>query len=236
MNTWALKLIATVILVMSAVYSYAKFGPGLPISSVITQKNELFTVTGEGKVTVVPDTAIVNLGIQVEQANVKSAQSQANAVINKMISDLKSLGIKDKDIKTSNYSIYPRYDKPNSYQVNVSVSVTVRDLDKINQVIDTATADGANSVGGVQLTVDEDKQKELLNQARSLAIKEAKTKAESLAQAAGMTLGKIINIQEGSNNPRPIYALEMMKADSATNIQPGSTDVTSSITLSYETR
>ena len=248
MNSWYLKLMAAGILVFAAVFSYGKFGPGIPITSVVTQKQELFSVTGEGKVTVVPDTAIVSLGITLNKPTVKAAQNGVNAVISEITKSLKALGIDAKDIKTSNYSIYPQYDyqttggnRISGYQVSANLTVKVREFDKVNQVVDEATAKGANNVGGIQLTVDETKQKELLQQARELAVKDAKSKAESLASAAGMTLGKIVNIQEDYGNfPRPImnYGAGMLAADSVakTNIEPGSTDVTTSVTLFYETR
>lgn len=222
-----------------AVFAFAKWGPSIPISSVVSQKNDFFTVTGEGKVTVVPDTAIVSLGITLNKPTVKAAQDQVNSVISEITKSLKTLGIDAKDIQTSNYSIYPQYnDRITGYQVNASLTVTVRELDKVNQVIDIATAKGANTIGGIQLTVDDTKQKQLLQQARELAVKDAKTKAESLANAAGITLGKIVNIQENANNfPRPMIGM-MAVVDSApkTNIQPGSTDISTSVTLFYETR
>ncbi len=240
MNSWWSKAIVT----FTAVWLLLKFGPSIPISSVVSQKQDFFTVTGEGKVTVVPDTAVVDLGITVNRPIVKAAQTQANAIINKITEELKKLGIADKDIKTSNYSVNPQYDYQQNnriagYQVNVSVTITVREIDKVNEVIDAATANGANTVGGIQLTVDEKRQRELLQQARELAVKEAKDKANSLASAAGITLGKIINIQEGFSNPRPVYAKEMMAVGGGaepTQIQPGSTDISTSVTLYYETR
>ncbi|MDO8452293.1 MAG: SIMPL domain-containing protein [bacterium] len=250
MSDWVVKLAATVILVLAAVFAYGKLGPAIPFTSTVTQKQDFLTVTGEGKVTVVPDTAMVSLGVVASQTTISAAQNQANTAINNITTTLKSLGIDSKDIKTSNYSISPQYDyrdsgSPNritGYQVNVSVSVTVRDIDKINDVIDRSTAAGANTVGGILLTIDEDKQKELVQQARGEAIKEAKSKAESLAKAAGITLGRIVNIQEGGSSIiRPMYdvafkALPISGGGEPTQIEPGSTDITSSVTLFYETR
>ena len=237
MNDWFVKLASITVLVLAAVFAYGKLGPGIPITSVVTQKQDLFTVTGEGKGTVVPDTAIVDLGVTANLPTVKAAQSQANTVINKITDELKKLGITDKDVRTSNYSVYPQYDyqqgnRITGYQVSANLTVTVREIDKVNQVVDVATANGANTIGGIQLTVDEKKQKELLQQARELAVKEAKEKANSLAEAAGITLGKVVNVVEASPEgfPRPMMA----KTD--TQIQPGSTDITSSVTLYYETR
>ncbi len=249
MNSWLGKVIATIVLVLAAVFFYGKLGPGIPVQSVVTQKNDLFTVTGEGKVTVVPDTGIVDLGITTNRPTVKDAQNQANTVIGNITKAVKELGVADRDIKTNNYSVYPQYDyrdgtnRITGYQVTATLVVTVRDIDKVNQVVDQATANGANTVGGIQLTVAEDKQKELLQQAREQAVKEAKEKASSLANAAGISLGKIVNVVE---TPRGLPGPVMMDLKAAnaqglgggggTEIQPGSTDITTSVTLYYETR
>jgi uncharacterized protein YggE len=243
------KPFSVAIAIFIVLFLYNKFGPPFSFSSTVTQKTDLFTVSGEGKVTVIPDTGIVDVGINITRPTVKSAQSDVNNIINKISSDTKKLGVDAKDIKTSNYSIYPEYDyrasssKITGYRVTASLTIKVRDLDKINTVIDTATADGANTVSGIQLTVDETKQKQLLQQAREEAVKEAKIKAESLARAAGITLGRIVNVQEsGDNYIRPVayakMALESSMGGSApiTDIQPGSTDISTTVTLFYETK
>jgi len=124
-----------------------------------------------------------------------------------------SLVIKDKDIKTTNYSVNPQYDytspqnKIVGYVVNTSLIVTVRELDKINEVIDIATQNGANTVSGVQLIVEDSKRKELENEARNLAIKEAKVKLNQLSPKDKSALEKKWDIEhayyssalEGSN-------------------------------------
>ncbi len=247
MQTWILKLVVIVVLVLVAL----RFIPAIPVTSTVTQKQDFFTVSGEGKVTVVPDTAIIEVGITSNQPSVKDAQNQANKVIADITTSLKDLGIAEGDIKTSNYSVYPQYDyrdggQPNKiigYQVNANLSIKVRDLSKANQAIDTATSKGANTIGGINLTVDEKKQKELLQEARKLAVDEAKTKADGLAKAAGISLGRIVNVQEAGTPVPPIMFGRNEKAvgmggaaDATTQIQPGSTDITSTVTLYYETR
>lgn len=243
-----IKPFTLILAILLALFVFNKFGPPFSFTSTVTQKQDLFTVSGEGKVTVVPDTGIVDLGINLTRPTVKSAQTEVNNIINKISADTKKLGVDSKDLKTSNYSIYPEYDyrtgtgKITGYRVQASITIRVRDLEKINQVIDSGTAGGANTVSGIQLTVDEEKQKDLLKQARELAVKEAKTKAESLASAAGITLGRIINVQESENNPpRPVAFLAKdaavgMGGGGNTEIQTGSTDIISNVTLFYETR
>ena len=235
------KYLLIILAVWLGVYAYGKFGPGLPISSVVTQKTDLFSVTGEGKMTVTPDVAILNLGMTTKKNSLKLAQTDANTVINNLTKALKELGIEDRDIKTTNFSVYPDYDYSSGtnriagYNVNVSLMVTVRNIDQVNDILDKSATLGVNTVGGIQFTVADEKLKELNKEARLKAIKEAKEKAEELAKLSGMTLGKIVNIQEGNNRiyPQPM----MMKAESTdTQIQPGSTDIVSNITLFYETR
>ncbi|MBI2587401.1 SIMPL domain-containing protein [Candidatus Amesbacteria bacterium] len=241
-----MKDLGKILLIFVLAYLFLRFSPAIPISSTVSQKPDLFTVDGTGKVTAVPDTAAVELGVNTTRPSVKAAQTEANNIINKITADLKKLEIPEKDIKTSHYSIYPNYDYRDDlnrvlgYQVSTGLTVTVKNLDKINAVLDTATTDGANVVGGIQFTVDDTLQKQLMQQARDLAVKEAKDQAVSLARSAGISLGRIVNIQETSPfSPRPIYMTAEKLADGRggdTQIQPGSTDITSSVTLSYETR
>lgn len=244
-----LRSAGLIVLFFILLFIYGKYGPGLPISqiSTVTQRQQLFTVSGTGKVTVVPDLAHVNFGIQISRPDVKTVQSEANTAINQVSSTLKSLGIDAKDIKTSSYYISPKYNynngssQINGYTASITLTITVRKLDTLNAAIDQATTAGANNVSGIQLTVDEDRQKELVKQARKEAIAEAKSKAQELASESGLSLGRLIDVQEnGGYSPRPIYDTAMLKtADGqggGTQIEAGSTDISSSVTLTYETR
>ena len=242
-----MKDLTKIVLVFALAFLFLRFAPAIPISSVLSQKQALFTVDGTGKVTVVPDTAVINSGITSFSTTVNLAQSQSNTIINKISASLKKLGISDKDIKTSNYSIYPQYEYSkgsmhiSGYTVSALLDVTIRNLDTLNEAIDVSTSNGANTISGIQLTVDEDKRKQLEVSARDLAIKEAKAKAESLARSAGITLGRIVNIQESAPNfPRPyLMTAEKLAVGGQggdTQISPGETSITSSVTLSYETR
>jgi uncharacterized protein YggE len=245
---WFGKLVFTVGLVFAGIGLYSRYGSGFPINQVVTQKQGFFASTGQGKVTVVPDLGIVSLGISAQANAIKDAQNQANAVIKNLSDALNKLGVDKKDIQTSNYSVYPNYsfesgaNRINGYQVNANLTVKVRDLDKLNQVIDSATGVGVNQVGGIQLTVDDAKQKELLKEARDKAVADAKEKAESLAKAAGLALGRIVNVQESGGMPGPVPMMAKAQMDSGrgggvpTQIEPGTTEITSEVTLYYETR
>lgn len=225
---------------------FTKIAGPIPFSvnSITTNKTDAFNVTGIGKVVVKPDIATVNVGISANGTTVKIIQEQINSVINKVTQGIKNLGIEDKDIKTAGYSIYPNYDykegqKISGYQASTTLIVKVRDLNKINDVIDSATQNGANQVSGINFDVDDKTKSE--NEARNLAVKEAKEKAAEAAKIAGFNLGKIINYQEnfaGNNRIYPMMAgvAEASTKDSSTNIQAGSSEIQVTVTLSFEIR
>jgi len=235
---------------MFGIVTISRFIGPIPFSMMQTTTaiQSTFDVTGESKVTTIPDKAVVNLGVIVNESTVKATQDKANTIITAITDGLTKLGIDKKDIKTENYSLYPNYDyqqgqKITGYTINASLSVSVTDFSTLNQAIDAATAAGANQVGGVSFTLSDDKRKSVEDDARKQAIDDAKTKAQTLARLAGMHLGKIVNITEQpSNRPYPVPMMYKGIADtSATNNQvptttePGTTTLNYSVTLSYET-
>lgn len=228
---------------------YSKLGNPLSFSvnSNVTNKTDVFSVTGEGTVSVKPDIAHVNVGIQKNATTVKQAQSQINEATNKIISGLKSLDIDAKNIQTTNYSINPNYDwtsghqKITGYTASSQLKIKITDLDKINDVIDSATTNGANQVNNITLDVDNRDAAE--ETARKDAVAQATKKAETAARIAGFKLGKIIGYYESSNESnmvRPVaYSAKTMGAGEAdqalnTNIQTGSEEVKITVNLSYQ--
>lgn len=232
------------ILFFVTLYGYIKLAGPVPFSvnSVSTQKNQTFDVTGEGKVSATPDKATVIVGVQAQGTTAQEAQDKLNSDINKVSAAIKGVGIDAKDIKTDNYSINPNIDYQNSqkitgYNANTNLTVTIRQIDKANQVIDQATQAGANQVGGIQF--DQADQTKYQDQARVKAVADAKKKAESAAKIAGFSLGRIVNYQEnpGGSYPRP-FAMAADKAvgtaQPPTQVEPGSNEVVVNVTLSYE--
>lgn len=221
------------------------FGP-IPffVQNVNTTKESLFSVDGVGEATAIPDTAVISFGVTKTDSAVEVAKNKVNEIANRITQDLKKLGVNVKDIKTTNYSLNPQYDysggtqRLTGYIVDTNMQVKLQPIDKANQAIDIAAKDGATSIGGVQFVVDDAKQKELVNEARKKAINDAKEKAQSLSNAAGMNLGRIVDIKENSHNPSPVPIL--MSAEKAgggqpTQLNPGENKITLTITLSYET-
>lgn len=207
------------------------------VNQISTQKAAFFDVSGEGSATAVPDQAEINLGITTTASTVTSAQKQANEIINNISKKLKDSGVGEADIKTTNYSINPDYDyrsgqRITGYTVNASLLVKFTDFDKLNQAIDSAISLGANQIGGISFSLSDEAQAKAQDQARQFAVAQAKRKAESLAKAAGIRLGRIVNILENPNFPEPIYrTLETQD----TQVQPGTTEVKLTVTLSYQT-
>lgn len=239
-------IILSIVAFFLVLFAYTKLAGPLPfsITSVTTNKNDIFAVTGEGKVSIAPDIAYVTVGVQAQAKTVKDVQAQLNSAMGSVTEAIKKIGIDGKDIKSENYSIYPTYDYTGSqqritgYNASSNLEVKIKDIEKVNAVIDGATGAGANTVGNVTFSV-EDKEK-AQNEARKLAVAEAKKKAENAASIAGFRLGNIINYTEsfdGEPRPIPMYAkAEGMGGGPSgdTQIQPGSNEIRVTVTLEYE--
>ena len=238
-----------VIFAFLSLYIFTKlFGPiPFSVNSVTTTKTDLFSVNAEGKASGIPDTAQVSLGVTKSASTVEDAKNQVNEVANNITSDLKGMGIEEKNIKTTDFSVNPDYDyttpgsqKVKGYTVSQTLSVKITPLEKANKVVDAATARGANNLGGIQFMLNDDAQMKLEDQAREEAISKAKTKAESIAKAAGIHLGRIVNVMESPSNP-PVMFNSLKAADASgevrnqTELQPGQNTVTVNVSLSYET-
>jgi len=241
----------TIVLFFIFLFVFAKWGPAINFKSTTQNAGQPFIVSGTGKVSVTPDIAKVSLGIEANGPILKRVQDDVNTKSKNLVSKLKSLDIDEKDIKTTQYYVYPNYDYNNGsqkivgYRVSTSYEVTIKDFDKVNDVLVIGPEFGANIAGGVNFEINEDTKKEKLNEARKMAVDEAKDKAEGLAKASGITLGKIINVSEemgGNIYPRP-YAVPMMAESLAVDkkvaqpeIEAGETDLSVSVSLSYEVR
>ena len=240
-------LAGAVVLFFILLFAFTKFVGPIPFSiqSVTTTKTDAFTVNGTGKVTMVPDIAVVNVGVTAQGSTVTKVQQEINSKMNAVTAAIKKLGVEEKDIKTSYYDISPTYDYSNStrkivgYQATTNLTIKVRKIDNANSVIDAATANGANDVGGITFDVDDKDKAEV--QARELAVKDAKAKAEAAARAAGFKLGRVINYSEGGGaEPRPVMydmaknSLPIAGGGAPTQVEAGSSELSVSVSMSYE--
>ena len=180
-------------------------------------------VSGSGEAYAIPDIATFNFTVTEVGGTVKQAQEKADAKINKALSAVRESGIEDKDIKTTGYNVYPKYEwnqKPcpmgvmtnglsypcpsgknvlTGYEVSQNITVKVRDTEKVGDLVTKVGALAVSNISGVEFTVDDRGQ--YVAQARAEAITEAKTKAKELAKQLGVHLGKIMYYNENGNYP-----------------------------------
>ena len=203
-------------------------------------------VTGSGSVVGEPDIATLNLGVSVEKASVEEAREAAASAMTSVIDSLKANDVAEKDIQTENFSISPQYDYTDNgrvlrgYRVNNTLSAKVRELESLSDIIDDAAGAGGDIVivNSIQFMIEDSTP--LQTQARALAVKNAEAKAQTLAEASGVTLGKPVTITEMSSGGGPPIAFAesaALAADSArssTPVQAGELTVTVNVTVVYE--
>ena len=203
------------------------------------------SVSGSGNAILAPDIAYIYVGVHTENPTAAQAVSENTTQTEKLMQAIKDFGIDPKDIRTTNFSIYPmdRFDpatgQPSGekvYAVDNTVYVTVRDLNKLGDLLDTAVQAGANTVNSVQFDVAN--KDEALKQARADAVKDAQAQAQSLAEAAGLSLGEIQSIGFSEASPFPIFDGKggggAVAAEAAVPIQPGQLTFTVSVNVTYE--
>ena len=203
------------------------------------------SVSGNGKVSGKPDVAKLSLGVQAEADTVQAARDRAANSLDAIIKTLKTNGVAEKDIQTQQLNIQPQYDYNNGnqhlrgFQVTNTLSVTVRDINKTSQIVDDAVKAGGNetTIQGLAFTIDNPA--DLQTQAREKAVADAKSKAETLAKSAGVSIGDAMNISESSVTP--VYydtrsaagAIAAPDTAAKTPIQPGELDVTVDVSITW---
>lgn len=204
------------------------------------------TVSGTGEVTAIPDIATVNLGTTVERVEVADAQEENTRIMNRVYDILEEEDVAKEDIKTTSYTISPRYDYDRKtgkqtlrgYEVSQNVTVKIRDLDDIGDILGAAGRSGVNQVGGINFTIDDPEA--LQDEAREKAFEDAKEKAETLSKVMGVKLRRVVSFNEsGSPIPYPRYAsaekaFAIGDAAVVPDIAPGSTDISVNVSVTYE--
>jgi len=203
-------------------------------------------VNGTGQVFLSPDIAYIYIGVHSEEATAAEAVAANNTETQKVIEALKAAGVDAKDIRTTNFSIWPNQQygtdgQPTGtrYVVDNSVFVTVRALDELGDLLDSAVEAGANSINSIQFDVAD--KTEALKKAREEAVKDAKAQAQELADVAGLKLGDMQTISFYDSAPVPYLdtfgkggggAVAVEAA--AVPIQPGQLTLTVTVNMSYE--
>jgi uncharacterized protein len=227
--------IAAVALLLLAAAAFAGVGRPDSAGGASTQ-GEGITVNGIGTVESVPDEAQMSFGVQTEAQTPREALARNSTQMERVLAALEAAGVAEKDIQTQDVSVWPQYDTTGKdaagYTARNSVTVTIHELDRAGAVIDAATRAGANEVSGPMLSSSAREQLE--SQALDAAVDNARRKAEALAKAAGVGLGRVTAMVEGGATPGPVV-LEAARAsaDKAVPIQPGQEEVQATVTVTY---
>ncbi|GHC58286.1 SIMPL domain-containing protein [Ulvibacter litoralis] len=196
-------------------------------------------VTGEGIVYVVPDEATINVRVENEGQEPKQLKNENDAIVSEVLSTIKQMGIKDKDMQTEYVQLSKNFDyntKTYSYKANQSISIKVRDLKKYEPLMNALLESGINRIDNVSFSSS--KSEALESQARKKAIENAKMKAEEYVGALNQSIGKAISISEqrSSNGPQPVYRT-MAKASSASDgretIALGEIEIKANVNVSF---
>jgi len=204
------------------------------------------SVSGSGQVTLVPDIARVNIGVHSEAEFVTVAVNENNKQAQAITDALLKKGIEAKDIQTANFNVYPmnRYDNMGNmtgveYSVDNTLYVTVRDLKSLSEILDAAIKAGANQINGISFDIED--RAAAQKQARDLALQDAETKAQEVADTVGVTLGEIVSINVSNTSyvePYPMYGMGGgmamdMAAEASVPVSAGQIVVTYDVSLVY---
>jgi hypothetical protein len=197
------------------------------------------TMNGEGEVRAAPDSVTVSAGVTSQAPTAAAALSANTARMQSVFAALKKLGVADKDMQTSNFSVSQQMgdgQPPHvtGYQVNNQVRARLDDVGKLGAALDALVAAGANQLNGIDFTIKDSAS--LLTEARGQAVADARAKAETYAKAAGVSLGPILSISENENaGPRPLFApMTMARAAKAVPVAAGEESVTAQVSIVWE--
>jgi len=212
-------------------------------SVILSQQNTGIWVTGEGKVSVVPDVAILSLGVEAQAKTVAEAQQQAAKAMAAVINELDEHGVAKKDIKTQHYSIFPvrRFERDREiligYRVTNTVTAKIRKVDDTGIIIDAVAEAGGDytRINNISFTVDDPT--DYYEEVREKAMADAKAKAKQLADLAGIDVGKPTYINESGIPvpiPRDFYLKEAGAPPAPTTpISPGETEIRLTVQVVY---
>ena len=208
------------------------------------RQERTITLDAQAKVTASPDIAITTIGMIADGSTVAEAQEKNTTVVNNLIARLKELGVDEKDIQTTNYDIYPQYNYTEEdgrilegYEVSQNVQIKIRNLDKANSALALAGEVGANSVSGLQFTIDD--REVYRTEARNKALDKVFKKAKELSYSLGVNLVSVVSYNEfetgGDFGTQP--AFERAYAFTAgPEVEAGSMDVWMNVGVTFEIR
>jgi uncharacterized protein YggE len=218
---------------------------GGPFDVIWSQQQVGLWVSGEGKVTATPDTALLTLGIEAEASTVAEAQQDAAGAMDAVMRALKTEGVADKDIQTQQFSISPvrkwlekeQREVTTGYRVDNMVLAKIRDMDKVGTIIDVVAQAGGDMtrINDISFTVDDTMP--YYKQARDKAVADAMAKAKQIAGAAGIRLGDLLYVSEGALYApvvRNVYTEAAKAAPAPTPISPGELEFQLTVQMVYK--
>lgn len=208
--------------------------------------DETITVAGTGEASAAPDIATLTLGVEVTAKSVAEARQGAAQAASAMLAALTAGGVAERDIRTSGLQLHPQYDysrnnapKITGYLASHQLTVKVRSMDALNAVVDNSILAGGDAARLQGISFDVDEPAALLAEARRAAIADARLRAETYAEAAGVGVGRVLVISESAADVQP--PMPMMMAARAetmkmadTSIQPGETTIIAHVTVRFE--
>lgn len=198
------------------------------------------SITGTASINAEPDIATVNAGVESTGPTARDALTANSKRMNAVFEAIRGLGIEDRDVGTSNFHISqnwqhgPNGSKPDGYRVSNQVTLRLRDVSRVGAALDALTSAGVNQAGNIQFEVEN--ADELLDDARREAVAKARKRAELYAAAAGVELGKVVEIGEGGGfvpGPRPQFAAMEARVASAPPVAPGEQELSVSVTVTW---
>ena len=245
-STWTLISIFAAALLLTIALTTPSFAEASAQETNVapTSLPRTITVVGEGKVNSAPDIARVNVGVEVARTSVLDATDASQQAMEAVIAALQEVGVDSRDMQTSGFSVYSeRYgptgllpDDQVTYRVSNNLTVTVRDLDRLGDVLDASIGAGANAIYGVEYALDDGEAAE--QEARAAAVEDAEAKAAELAGLNGVQVGPLVSISEllgdSSGYIGISNAAARMGGDGSTPVQPGQLTLVSRLQIVYE--
>ena len=219
-------------------------GTAAPTFAASIAPPRTLTVSGHGAVNAAPDSALVSAGVTTQAETAAKALADNASAMNRVFGALKSAGVQDRNIQTSNFSVSPQFTPYNANNSNVQkivgylvtnqVNVTLDHIANTGPIVDALVSAGANQMNGISFTIHDPKP--LLAQARAAAVDDAIGRAQTLAKAAHVTLGPILSIGEIMPNegPRPLFAAKVAGPREATPIATGEETVAADVSLVWQ--
>ncbi|WP_062513108.1 SIMPL domain-containing protein [Halobacillus sp. KGW1] len=204
-------------------------------------EGRIMKVTGSGTVDVIPDRAVLEVGVVTEKESLEQAQKENAAVTERVKRQLMQAGVPEEAVQTSQYTIFPEYDYVDGsqvfrgYQVTHLLQITIDQVEQTGYLIDTAVANGANRVSSITFTIRNPEQayQQALTKALAGAVTHAGTMAEAMAVQLDPTPVRMTEIRSGTEPVQPFQKTQMLQG-SATPIQPGTIETSAAVDVWFQ--